>query len=125
VEAFEQDRLLRLSSEMKTPGRIWLQLEIDGKEGGSTVRQTAIFDPHGLAGLAYWHALYPVHHFIFEGMLRTIERAAIASAGSVPRSPAQTHTAPGFGRSPAIGPSPARSARSMKLPTSKSVSSSQ
>jgi uncharacterized protein YbjT (DUF2867 family) len=88
VEAFEQDRLLRLSSEMKTPGRIWLQLEVDRDEGGSTVRQTAIFDPHGLAGLAYWYALYPVHHFIFEGMLRRIERAAIASGG---QSPARRH----------------------------------
>ena len=30
VEAFEQDRLLRLSAEMKTPGRIWLRFEADG-----------------------------------------------------------------------------------------------
>ena len=90
VEAFEQDRLLRLSAEMKTPGRIWLQFEVNGDRAGTTLRQTAIFDPHGLAGLAYWYALYPFHCLIFEGMLRRIERAAIASArGSVPRSPAQ------------------------------------
>src|SRR6266705_152673 len=79
VEAFEQDRLLRLSAEMKTPGRIWLQFEVDGDQSGTTLRQTAIFDPHGLAGLAYWYALYPVHYFIFEGMLRRIGQAAIAS----------------------------------------------
>jgi uncharacterized protein YbjT (DUF2867 family) len=90
VDAFEQDRLLRLSAEMKTPGRIWLQFEVDGDQTGTTLRQTAIFDPHGLAGRAYWYALYPVHHLIFEGMLRRIERAAIASGrGSAPGPPAQ------------------------------------
>jgi uncharacterized protein YbjT (DUF2867 family) len=90
VDAFEQDRLLRLSAEMKTPGRIWLQFEVDGDQAGTTLRQTAIFDPHGLAGLAYWYALYPIHDLIFEGMLRHVERAAIASGrGSVPGSPAR------------------------------------
>jgi uncharacterized protein YbjT (DUF2867 family) len=90
VDAFEQDRLLRLSAEMKTPGRIWLQFEVDGDQAGTTLRQTAIFDPHGLAGLAYWYALYPIHDLIFEGMLRRVERAAIASGrGSVPGSPAR------------------------------------
>jgi uncharacterized protein YbjT (DUF2867 family) len=80
VEAFEQDRLLRLGAEMKAPGRIWLQFEVDGDQAGATLCQTAIFDPHGLAGLAYWYALYPVHHLIFEGMLRRIGQAAIAGA---------------------------------------------
>ena len=44
--------------------------------GGATLCQTAIFDPHGLAGLAYWYALYPVHYLIFAGMLRRVARAA-------------------------------------------------
>jgi uncharacterized protein YbjT (DUF2867 family) len=82
VEAFEQDRLLRLSAEMKTPGRIWLQFEVDGDQAGASLRQTAIFDPHGLAGRAYWYALYPVHYLIFEGMLRRIGQAAIGSGRS-------------------------------------------
>jgi hypothetical protein len=74
---------------MKTPGRIWLQFEVDGDQTGATLCQTAIFDPHGLAGLAYWYALYPVHHLVFGGMLRRIRRAAIASRGSsVPSTPA-------------------------------------
>src|SRR5437899_2587841 len=83
-----KDRLLRLSAEMKTPGRIWLQFEVNDDQAGTTLRQTAIFDPHGLAGLAYWYALYPVHYLIFEGMLRRIERAALASGrGSAPDEP--------------------------------------
>src|SRR6266540_206246 len=98
VEAFEQDRLLRLSAEMKSPGRIWLQFEVDGDQAGTTLRQTAIFDPHGLAGLAYWYVLYPVHYLIFEGMLRGIERAAIASGrGSVPRPVPRSSPSEGVG----------------------------
>src|SRR6266487_1005437 len=125
VDAFEQDRLLRLSAEMKTPGRIWLQFEVNGDQAGTTLRQTAIFDPHGLAGLAYWYALYPVHYLIFEGMLRRIERAAIASGrGPVPRLAGAGLTArPGYERSSA--PSRARAwAKTMKLVMSKSVSRS-
>ena len=76
VEAFEPDRLLRLVSEMKLPGRAWLQFEVEGDESGSVVRQTAIFDPVGLTGLAYWYGLYPIHRVVFKGMLRGIAKAA-------------------------------------------------
>ncbi len=79
VEAFEQDRLLRLRAEMRTPGRIWLQFEVDSDQAGTTLHQTAIFDPHGLAGRAYWYALYPVHYLIFKGMLRRIGQAVTTS----------------------------------------------
>jgi uncharacterized protein YbjT (DUF2867 family) len=77
VEAFEQDKLLRLEAEMKLPGRAWLQFEVepDGK-GGSTVQQTAIFDPLGAAGLAYWYGLWPIHNAIFGSMLRRIAASA-------------------------------------------------
>jgi uncharacterized protein YbjT (DUF2867 family) len=77
VEAFEQDRLLRLFAEMRSPGRVWLQFEVDNDQVGATLRLTAIFDPHGLAGLIYWYVLYPIHYLIFEGMLRRIGQAAI------------------------------------------------
>jgi len=76
VEAFEPDQRLRLAAEMRVPGRAWLQFEVEPKSGGSTVRQTAIFDPAGLWGLIYWYALFPVHRWIFAGMLRRI--AALA-----------------------------------------------
>jgi uncharacterized protein YbjT (DUF2867 family) len=77
VESFEPDRLLRLTAEMKLPGRAWLEFEVTGTEHASTIRQTALFDPVGLAGLAYWYALYPLHRFIFAGMLRGIVAAAL------------------------------------------------
>lgn len=76
VEALEPDRLLRLAAEMKLPGRAWLEFEVREDGGGTTIRQTALFDPVGLLGRAYWYALYPVHQVVFAGMLRGIARAA-------------------------------------------------
>ncbi len=72
VETFEPDRRLSLAAEMKVPGRAWLQFEVEPTSGGSLIRQTAIFDPAGLAGFLYWYALYPVHRWIFGGMLQAI-----------------------------------------------------
>ena len=72
VESIEPNRLLRLRAEMKVPGRAWLQFETTPAPGGTEIRQTAIFDASGLFGLAYWYALYPLHRFVFAGMLRGI-----------------------------------------------------
>ncbi len=84
VEAVEPGKLLRLRAEMKLPGRAWLQFEVDGDQRRSVIRQTAIFEPRGLAGLLYWYILYPVHGLIFGGMLRSIARAAAAEARTAP-----------------------------------------
>ena len=76
VEAYEPGRLLRLSAEMKLPGRAWLQFEVEPSRGGSRLTQTAIFDPVGLPGLLYWYALWPAHSLIFGGMLKGIGQSA-------------------------------------------------
>ncbi len=76
VESFEPSRLLRLRAEMKVPGRAWLEFEVTSDGDRSTVRQTAIFDPIGLSGIAYWYALYPLHQLVFAGMLRNLIKAA-------------------------------------------------
>ena len=80
MEAFEQDRLLRLSAEMKVPGRAWLQFEVSADANGSrsVISQTAIFDPSGLFGLVYWYSLWPFHGYIFGGMLKNLAAAATA-----------------------------------------------
>jgi hypothetical protein len=68
---------LRLAAEMKLPGRAWLQFEVEPeRNGGSTIRQTAIFDPVGVVGLAYWYTLWPVHNLVFGGMLLRIAAAS-------------------------------------------------
>ena len=93
VEAYEPDARLRLESEMKVPGRAWLEFEVRARDATtSTIRQTAIFDPVGLAGLAYWYGIYPLHGLIFRGMLHAIARRATPSvrgrtAGALPTTP--------------------------------------
>jgi hypothetical protein len=77
VEAIEPDRRLRLAAEMRLPGRAWLEFEVTGDGDGSLIRQTATFDAVGLAGLAYWYLVLPLHRIVFAGMLRTIGRAAV------------------------------------------------
>lgn len=76
VEVFDPPRRLRLRAEMKLPGRAWLEFEVTGDERGSVIRQTAEFDPLGLPGLMYWYGVYPLHQWVFAGMLRGIARAA-------------------------------------------------
>ena len=76
VEAWEENRLLRLSAEMKVPGRAWLQFEVDPADGGSRITQTAVFDPLGLGGLVYWYGLYPIHWLIFRRILRAVAARA-------------------------------------------------
>jgi hypothetical protein len=94
VERLEAHRLLRLAAEMKIPGRLWLQFEVDPDgNGGSEVRQTTVFDPAGYVGLAYWYFFCPIHHLVFGSMLRGISRAAGGSAR--PRAGRQlTHDSP-------------------------------
>lgn len=75
VEHLEAGRLLRLAAEVKMPGRLWLQFEVDSSGERTVIRQTTVFDPAGYVGLAYWYLLYPIHQNIFGRMLRGIQRA--------------------------------------------------
>jgi len=76
VEALEPGKRLLLSAEMKLPGRAWLEFVVETAKNGAVIRQTAIFDPVGLWGLAYWYIVWPLHQMVFAGMLRGVERAA-------------------------------------------------
>jgi hypothetical protein len=83
VERLEPNHVLRLAAEMKIPGRLWLQFEVDPDgPGGVQIRQTTVFDPAGYVGLTYWYLFCPVHHFVFSAMLRAIARAVTAGAAS-------------------------------------------
>jgi uncharacterized protein YbjT (DUF2867 family) len=98
VERLETGKLLRLAAEMRIPGRLWLQFEVDDDEhGGARVRQTTVFDPAGYVGLVYWYLLCPIHQLVFRSMLRGIGDAiapdrdaerARAGRGSADRSAA-------------------------------------
>ena len=72
VEGLEPGRFLRLAAEMKLPGRAWLEFAVTEDGAGSIIRQTAVFDPVGFWGQAYWYVLYPLHQLLFPAMLRRI-----------------------------------------------------
>jgi uncharacterized protein YbjT (DUF2867 family) len=84
VEHLDPGRRLLLAAEMRIPGRLWLDLDVEPDADGSQIHQTTIFDPAGYLGLVYWYLLYPLHHRIFAAMLRGLQRATLV----VPTSPA-------------------------------------
>jgi uncharacterized protein YbjT (DUF2867 family) len=83
VEAVEAGRLLRLRAEMKVPGKAWLQFQTQPMpEGKTLLTQTAYFAPRGLGGFIYWYSLYPLHTFIFSGLIRKVAQRGGQLAGA-------------------------------------------
>lgn len=77
VEEVVPPRLLVMKAEMKLWGQAWLRLEVNpAAEGGTQIEQTAIFYPRGLPGLIYWYAVWPLHAFVFRGLIRSIAKRA-------------------------------------------------
>lgn len=74
VEKLERPRRLLLKAEMKVPGRAWLEFEVNPADAGSKLSQSAIFDPKGIFGLAYWYGIYPIHGLIFRLMVLNLKR---------------------------------------------------
>ncbi|MCO6436861.1 MAG: SDR family oxidoreductase [Phycisphaerae bacterium] len=102
VTAIKPNQLLELRAEMKLPGEAVLEFRIES-EGDKRCRlhQTARFKPHGLAGLAYWYSVLPLHGIVFSGMLDGIREAAegYARSGQVTENRVQV----GGSVEPAVG----------------------
>jgi uncharacterized protein YbjT (DUF2867 family) len=75
VESFTSSRLL-LYSELLAPGEGWMEWQVTPDGDGCLLTQTGYFAPRGLPGFLYWHGLYPVHEFVFRGLVREIARRA-------------------------------------------------
>jgi len=84
VEVVEPGQHLRLAAEMRLPGRAWLDFEVQPDGDSTFLRQTAMFDPVGLWGLAYWYGVWPLHQVVFAGMLRGLARSAESPRASSP-----------------------------------------
>lgn len=73
----EPPRRLSLLAEMKMPGEAALEFRVEPLADGTTeIRLISTFLPRGLAGILYWYLLYPVHGWLFRGMLLALARAA-------------------------------------------------
>lgn len=72
---------LLLHAEMKLPGHATLGFRVQPEgDDRCTLIQTARFRPRGLAGIAYWYAVCPLHGIVFRGMIHGIGEAAEAAA---------------------------------------------
>ena len=68
---------LLLLAEMKLPGEATLEFRVAPvREGEVELRQISRFRPRGLWGILYWYGLYPVHVWLFRGMLRALAARA-------------------------------------------------
>lgn len=87
VEAYQPNRRLFLRSAMRMPGRAWLDLAVVGDGEQSVLQLTALFQPCGLSGLAYWQALRPIHRWLFPRQLRKLVARALEleTGGNTPR----------------------------------------
>jgi uncharacterized protein YbjT (DUF2867 family) len=73
VETLEPNRLMRLHSELRTPGEGWMEWQVETHGNQSLLKQTAFFAPRGLPGFLYWHLLDPLHRFVFRGLIQAIK----------------------------------------------------
>jgi len=67
VEKVEENKLLRLRAEMRSPGAPGWSSGAGAARRQNSLSQRAFFVPKGLPGLAYWYVLYPIHTLIFSG----------------------------------------------------------
>ena len=76
---------LTLLATMKSPGEAVLVFTLRATPRGETVIDLlARFLPHGLAGLAYWYAMYPAHIVLFSGLIKRLAASADAPLASGP-----------------------------------------
>ncbi len=78
VEAVVPNRLVRLRAEMRVPGAAWLEWTMEPTATGTHLVQRARFHPRGVWGRAYWYALLPFHHVIFQRLATRLAAAAAA-----------------------------------------------
>ena len=80
VEDIRNDERLLLRAEMKLPGRAWLEFSIDEEASRpNTLTVRAYYQPFGFWGKAYWYACLPLHFFIFNDLIRQIERRSVTN----------------------------------------------
>ncbi|MDF7801664.1 SDR family oxidoreductase [Pontiellaceae bacterium B1224] len=75
VEEIQQNRQLLLRAEMKVPGYAWLEFRVDSISGDKNrLSVNAYYKTKGLWGRTYWYIFLPFHHFIFDDLIKQIER---------------------------------------------------
>ncbi len=79
VIKIDPNRFVSLLFGMKGPGLGRLEVSLTPAEDDPLQTDITIhawWHPQGLFGLLYWYAMFPAHLFIFEGMVRAIDKKA-------------------------------------------------
>ena len=76
IKEIKAPERLVLNSLMKMPGDAYLEFEIIRENNKTLLYQIALFRPKGLFGSCYWFILYPIHIWLFEGLLHAIKNKA-------------------------------------------------
>jgi hypothetical protein len=77
IDLVDGERLLLLS-EMRLPGKAWLEFLISAE----SLVVTAYFLPRGLAGRLYWYSMLPIHALLFSRMAKNIVARAGIDSGN-------------------------------------------
>jgi uncharacterized protein YbjT (DUF2867 family) len=76
VEDLQRDTRLLLRAEMKLPGKAWLEFKIDDEGLERRLSIIAHYQPQGFWGKVYWYAFLPWHQFLFNDLIKQIEKRA-------------------------------------------------
>jgi hypothetical protein len=74
VEDVRFNKRLLLRSEMKLPGKAWLEFNVTEELEMRRLTVRAFFDVRTLIGRIYWYMFLPFHRFIFKRLIVAIER---------------------------------------------------
>lgn len=74
VEDLQNNKRLLLRSEMKLPGRAWLEFNISETVNKRMLNISAYYDTDSFIGRVYWYIFLPFHRFIFHNIIKEIEK---------------------------------------------------
>ncbi|MCX5908400.1 MAG: DUF2867 domain-containing protein, partial [Deltaproteobacteria bacterium] len=79
VEDLQKNKRLLLRAEMKMPGKAWLEFQIQDVDYQRKLSIRAYFHTQSLGGKLYWYFFLPFHRFIFNGLIKQIEKRSVSS----------------------------------------------
>ncbi len=79
VEDLQKNKSLLLRAEMKMPGKAWLDFQIQDEGNHRRLSIRAYFHTQSFWGKLYWYSFLPLHRFIFNDLIRQIEKRSVSS----------------------------------------------
>ena len=83
VEDLQKDKRLLLRAEMKLPGKAWLEFQIEDEGSQRRLLLKPYFYTQNIWGSLYWYFFSPFHQFIFNDLIKQIEKRSAPSLVSM------------------------------------------